>query len=468
MLIRFNVKNFLSFSARVDPVSGQLASQEFSMIPGKVRNKMEHIYENHKQSLLKFAAVYGANASGKSNLVKALDFMQKTIVTGKVPSNSTEKYSKLESENKNLPTYFSLEILLDNHSYEYGFELILQTGQFVSEWLYEISKESQKCLFEKKENGKKYVFENELRSISNLEMYAQDIIGSNILLLSLMNQNKEGFYVKNPNALILKDIFRWFQNSIDIIYPNRPISDFSYLTEIGNMPEVSRLISAFGTGISEINSIEIPIEKMLAVLPTFIKKEVSEQIEAITKVINISNENNSPRKIQKWAGLIRSPNQLFTLEIDDNAKPTVREIKFTHQNNSYTFDLSEESDGTVRLFDLLEMLVSNKEKTYIIDELDRCMHPCLTYKFIETFLEYAKERKVQLIVTSHESRLLDFELLRRDEIWFVDKNIKGESTLYSLEEYNERFDKKVDKAYLEGRYGGVPLFTTMFPIEKGK
>ena len=71
-----------------------------------------------------------------------------------------------------------------------------------------------------------------------------------------------------------------------------------------------------------------------------------------------------------------------------------------------------------------------------------------------------------MIVTTHESRLMDFDLLRRDEIWFVDKDQNGASNIYSLEEYNERFDKKIDKAYLEGRYGGVPLFTSIFPIEE--
>jgi AAA15 family ATPase/GTPase len=70
------------------------------------------------------------------------------------------------------------------------------------------------------------------------------------------------------------------------------------------------------------------------------------------------------------------------------------------------------------------------------------------------------------IVTTHESRLLDFDLLRRDEVWFVDKNEKGESSIYSLEAYNERFDKKIDKAYLEGRYGGVPIFSSIFPVKK--
>ena len=104
--------------------------------------------------------------------------------------------------------------------------------------------------------------------------------------------------------------------------------------------------------------------------------------------------------------------------------------------------------------DLLEVLLSGKGKTYVIDELDRCLHPSLTYKFVDTFLQLAEKRAVQLIVTTHESRLLDFDLLRRDEIWFVNKRKSGESDIYSLEEYDTRFDQKIDKAYLEGRYGG--------------
>ena len=86
---------------------------------------------------------------------------------------------------------------------------------------------------------------------------------------------------------------------------------------------------------------------------------------------------------------------------------------------------------------------------------------------MDTFLELAEQKNIQLIVTTHESRLMDFDLLRRDEIWFVNKRKSGESDIYSLEEYNARFDQKIDKAYLEGRYGGVPVFSTVFPIREG-
>ena len=116
--------------------------------------------------------------------------------------------------------------------------------------------------------------------------------------------------------------------------------------------------------------------------------------------------------------------------------------------------------------DLLDILFSNEGETYVIDEIDRSLHPCLTYKFVQKYLRLAAKRDLQLIVTTHESRLLDFGLLRQDEIWIANKNLGGATELYSLDEFNVRFDKKVDKAYLEGRYGGVPIFDTIFPVER--
>ncbi|MDR2827882.1 MAG: AAA family ATPase [Acholeplasmatales bacterium] len=133
--------------------------------------------------------------------------------------------------------------------------------------------------------------------------------------------------------------------------------------------------------------------------------------------------------------------------------------------NNKTASLEFESDGTMRIIKLLEILLNeNSENIYLLDELDRCLHPQLTLKFVQLFLEKCGNNmnKNQLIVTSNASILLDLNVLRRDEIWFTEKK-NGESIIYSLERYNERFDKKVDKAYLDGRYGGVPVFEPYLP-----
>ena len=171
-------------------------------------------------------------------------------------------------------------------------------------------------------------------------------------------------------------------------------------------------------------------------------------------------------KIQEFTAIMRTRRAFFIIYVDKSEMVTLYTIKFSHNKSNILFDLSEESDGTVRILDLLEILLSEPGSIYILDELDRCLHPSLTYKFVETFLKLAEQKNIQLIVTTHESRLLDFDLLRRDEVWFVNKRKSGESDIYSLEEYNARFDQKIDKAYLEGRYGGVPIFSTIFPIKE--
>jgi hypothetical protein len=459
MLIRFNVKNFLSFSEREEG-----KTEEFSMLAGKVRSKREHLYDNGKIKLLKFAAVYGANAAGKSNLVKALTFMQRIVLLG-LPKGYTDKYCKVSDENKNKESYFEVEILIGEKYYAYGFEVILNQGKFVSEWLVELTTDNrEKIIFNRDIIKGTYEFGDEVNIkglIDKLDVYAEDIReDSSVLLLSIMNQNKKMLYQQYERAAVFQDVYMWMKNGLDINYPDRPISDYSYMAETENVEEVCRIISAFGTGITGFKMVEVPPEKVIERLPKRVRDKLMEDIEK--KSADIKNG----AELEKIGIIMRSNRDFFILNIDKEENIICQTIKFSHGKENILFNLSEESDGTVRILDLLEVLLSGEGKTYVIDELDRCLHPSLTYKFVDTFLHLAAQKNIQLIVTTHESRLLDFNLLRRDEVWFVNKRKSGESDIYSLEEYNARFDQKIDKAYLEGRYGGVPVFSTVFPIKE--
>ena len=106
------------------------------------------------------------------------------------------------------------------------------------------------------------------------------------------------------------------------------------------------------------------------------------------------------------------------------------------------------------------MLTKSANKVYVIDEMERSLHPKLTSKFIELFEVMHPEQKIQLIFTTHESSIMDQELFRRDEIWFVERDKNNNSSIYSLDRFKERYDKKLSKAYLEGRYGAIPVFTS--------
>lgn len=468
MLIRFNVKNFLSFSTRDDS-----QAQEFSMIAGKVRNKKNHLYDDGKLKLLKFAAVYGANASGKSNLIKAIDFMKNTILTG-LPKGHTEQYCKVDPINRDKASYFELELLLNDHYYAYGFEVILNKSQFVAEWLVELTPDG----------NEKIVFTREIRTGAfdageifkdkqfkeKLNLYADDIKNDeSALLLSVMNQYKKNLYSVHQEALLFKNIYEWFLLCLDINYPDSPISNYSYMANSANIDEVCRMISAFGTGITSYQVVPVPVEKIVSKLPKFIVEDISDKLEQATSKNRISlSEPPKPEDAtdRKFSFIMRSKEDFFIIESDLDGQLIGKTIQFSHGEKNVLFNLNEESDGTIRILDLIEVLINTTgNKVYLIDELDRCLHPSLSYKFVETFLQFAAQRNIQLIVTTHESRLMDFDLLRRDEIWFVNKDNSGQSDIYSLEEYNSRFDQKIDKAYLEGRYRGVPIFSTVFPIE---
>lgn len=452
MLIRINVGNFLSFND----------VQEFSMLAGKVRNKSNRLYVDDSIKLIKFAAIFGANASGKSNLISAMKFVQSMILKG-FPKDSLWKYCKLYIENKDKASYFEFELKLYDKYYSYGFEAILSKQQIISEWLYEICPSGQdKEIFSRNTVNEKYSVSKYFSSkelLAKLNVYADDIKSDgSVLLLKLLNQNKNTLYAEYEESRVFRAVFKWFQTQLDINFPDRPISDYSYFVSYQDIKTICSTLEAFGTGITKYSIVETSPEKMGKEIPPKIVEDIISKLNEQKMVDEYENRDTTI--------ILRGDKSFFIFENDDDNNITCKTIHFNHGNENIFFELSEESDGTTRLLDLLTVLFENRKgSVFVIDEIDRCLHPQLTYKFVSEYLKIATRQEIQLIVSTHESRLLDFDLLRKDEIWFVDKNTCGESTIYSLDEYNERFDKKIDKAYLEGRYGGVPIFSSVFPVE---
>lgn len=455
MLIRFKVSNFLSFDNM----------QELSMISGKARLKDNHI-QNDKDTLklLKFSALFGANASGKSSLLKAMAYAQNVILGG--IQFSSNLYCKIHSENKEKITSFDFEVKIDDKYYSYGFDVLLYKNSIKAEWLYELKNGEERKIFVREINkkidlDKKYF--NDKDSYERLKIYAMDIENQdNVLLLTVMNKNKNSLYSnKKNNIIIFNKLYEWFRQTLTIILPgSKPIDD-SYYSSEENLEKITDIVSKFGTGISKCKIEKINREELSAKVPPQILNDVIKFTE--NNYMNLSKQKD--KNIVKASSFLRVDNELYIFEKTNSESIEIKTIKFEHENNDGEYSFSEESDGTIRLLDLIEILLhSERNKVYIIDELDRCLHPQLTYRFIENFLNQKNNTNVQLIVTTHESRLLNFDLLRRDEIWFANREKNGPTKLYSLEDYNERFDKKIDKAYLEGRYGGVPIFETIFPI----
>lgn len=448
MLSEFKVGNFLSF----DEI------QTFSMEAGKVRSNIDRVYLDRNFKLLKFMAIYGANASGKSNLVSAFDFAQTVIVRG-VPTSCSNCYCRLKDDNKNKPSRFEFTIKIGNDKYVYGFDILVSSASFVTEYLKQIRYgTTYKTVFFRDISTGKYEVNTYFKDTAineRLKIYAEDVKeDSSILFLRIMNQNKDSLYVNDSDIKIYKLVYNWFKYKLSVNYPDRPITNYSYLMDSESVNQIGKLLSSFGTGVSEFVIVDVALEKVTANVPKDIMQDVFDTLNEQKKLCEEKNIDNTA------AVMIRSTedNSMFIIELD-NENVQCKTLEFKHERTNAVFSLEEESDGTIRLLDLIELLLSkDNERIYIIDEINRRFHPLLTYKFVQEYLKLASLRNIQLIVTTHESKLMDFNLLRKDEIGFIDKDENGRSTIFSLDTFSERFDKKVCKAYFEGHYGAIPRF----------
>lgn len=446
MLVSISVRNFCSFQEK----------ETFSMEAGRTRNFTNRTIRMASTKMLKFKAVYGSNASGKSNLVKAIDFMQTAVVAG-IPSNAASDYCRLLDDNISRPTYFEVEVVLSGVYYTYGFELILYEGRFTKEWLFEQKGQKKRLVFSRDIVNATYDIASHVGNAAlneRLKIYADDIKSDgSILFLRSMNQNKDSLYDKNVKISVFRSLYRWFKYDLSVNYPDEPITQYTYLFDSQGSAAAEKMLARLDTGISKVSFYDEPNDKVLAQFPKpfaqRILDELSEQkaqrnkegIEDPPAVVVRSNEGHSM--------------YLIELRGEDIICKT---LKFNHKHSNALFTLNDESDGTVRLLDLIEILLSkSSNKVYVIDEVNRCLHPIITKQFVKDFLELAIDRNMQLIVTTHETCLMDLELLRQDEIGFIEKRESdGSSRIFGLEDYGARFDKRIRSAYMKGQYDAVP------------
>lgn len=452
MLIEFRVKNFKSFKEL----------NKFTLVKGKQRFFEERIGHVDKLSVLKFSGIFGANASGKSNLVRAIKIMQFIVTHNSVPIDAMNEYFKLSSECENKPTYFEVLISIGEDIYTYGFEVNLKTWKIETEWLFKLHYKTDKTINETKIfdrlNGE-IEFSSEKDADDRLKVYREDVkLFQNNLFLSHVGRN--GFLVDKTNKIMkeILNVYNWFLTSLSVLYSGEPFVTPEFVHNL-NTEEISKLLSSLDTGIKyvELQEVdEIDFKKDFYTTGTTLN-DILRTFESQRFILN------NGRKLTPTA-LLRTPNDYWVIKYNDNKLSFSRLVFYHDVDKRVPFMLGNESDGTLRLFELSGALLNKEnDRTLIVDELDRCLHPMLTVEFVKLFLKKAsnEQDRSQLIVTTHESHLLDLDLLRRDEIWFVVKK-EGESSIYSLETYNVRFDKIIDKAYFEGRFDGVPVFESAF------
>lgn len=441
MLIRFTVDNVLSFNSE----------QELLLTPGKNRNHSDHVIKKEKSrdvDILKSAVIYGANASGKSNFIKAIYLMRKILLRNEGDTILYD-YFMLDGDSAKRPSKLEIEFNINGYNYAYGFTFTRK--EIVSEWLYYFNKEKDFKIFERKTDGKnvEVTFDNlklKRKEIANLEFLGKITNPAECFLHSLNNSNVESIEGINH----LRDAYLWFDECLTIIFPD---SKFEAL-EIGidDNDKFKDLfawaLEYFGTGISGLESTEVDFFSSEVKLPPEFKEKLQKEMKVNDQGI-ISAMDDIRFRVKKIddGGLLAS--KIMTQRESRNMVDSI-----------VNFEINQESDGTQRIMDFIPAMaeLQHHNRVFIIDEIERSLHVNLVRKFISMFYELTTDVRSQLIVTTHESALLDQELVRKDAVWFVEKNKEGESELRGLDEYNIRKDLDIRSGYLHGRFGAIPKF----------
>ncbi|MEH2463336.1 AAA family ATPase [Nostoc sp.] len=414
MLIEFSVGNYRSFKEQVT----------FSMVAANLVAKDKKLDENNvfevdnDLKLLKSAAIYGANASGKSNLATALNFMKWFMINSSRETQSTEKIDveqfKLSTETEGKPSFFEIVFLMNGKRYRYGFEATID--KVVSEWLFYVPKLKETKLFERK-----------LDKISVSKTYKADGIQQktrrNALFLSVSAQF---------NVHIAEKILDWLTNKVALI---STLNDRGYrgytlscLMDNENKDEIFQLLKKLDLGFSDVTveESEITADSLPKGLPDELKN----------LILNGKGKLSSVQTIHQ--------------KFDGKGSPVSIEI----------FNLDEqESEGTKKVFALAGPLVDTLKngKVLIIDEFDARIHPLISRAIVELFnSKETNPDNAQLIFMTHDTNLLNNKLFRRDQVWFTEKNRYGITDLYSLAEYNISNDASFESDYIQGRYGAIP------------
>lgn len=443
MLARIKVENFKSFDKEM--VLNMISST-------KIRSKMDHsVQVASKLKFLKHAVIYGANASGKSNLIDCISFFKDVVENG-LPINCQKLYCRNKEENRAKDSHFEIQIEIEGKFYAFGFSAILSERRITGEWLYELFPNRKETIIYEREADHIPVL-NEVLKItqeekSRFNTYAQDF-ADNITGLFINELNRGKKYSDGSFFCSIVNVFKWICDKIVVITPSSRFINFQQYYDKESLSKINSLIKTFDTGVSDVRIEETDISELEKMIPEPVLRTMRDSL--------VMKKNENPNADARISG--RSDKAFFSIELDKDGEVKVETIKMKHGKSICDFSFDEESDGTRRLFDLMDILLNKYEDMVIfVDELERSLHPKLTEHFLVLFNEHHLNQKVQLIFSTHEASIMDQKLFRRDEFWFVERDKDNNSQLYSLDRFKERYDKKLSKAYLEGRYGGIPIF----------
>ena len=437
MLIRFQVKNLYSFEEET----------EFNLLT----NDSEHLPHHKKHcngvDFLRLSAIYGANASGKSNFVRAIGLLQNIVKKGKIIDEVSDYKFKLSKEALTKPISLAIELLSNSKMYYYT--LTFDQKKILNETLVETFKDKEdRIVFERSLTNERQeipFIESQVKNEKErmfLELLSDKLLSKDELLLTFLTQ-------KYPNEYAdINNVFEWFSDVLIVLNSNFKIRGIAHKfdTDDSTTMFANAFIPTLGTGIQKID-----IQK---------REIVGQGNEMNYLKDNIKNDQE-----QLFTNTNPDTGEEITFVMEENDKIFAKRIFTEHldkEGHKVFFPFGWESDGTKRLLEYTPLIngVINAEVVFVVDEIERSIHPMMIKELIRK-ISSDTSAQGQLIFTTHESCLLDQEILRTDEIWFTQKDKGGATHMYSLSDFNISNTANIEDGYLNGRYGGIPFLSNL-------
>lgn len=418
MLIDFSVTNYRSIRER--QTLSMVASAYFKEL--EALNTFDAGTGEKAPRLLRSAVLYGPNASGKSTLIQALKFMRDQVLDSQKESQAGDEIGtvpfKLSSDSRDADSEFEIAFVELGVRYEYGFRCNHQ--RFTEEWLYAYPQGRAQKWFHRVfdvEAGKDvYKFSSFFEGDRKRQDWKAQT-RSNALFFSTAIQ---------LNNAQLMPAFEWFKKRLRVVTLSKGLMSNYSMTRCRDEGDKAKIIAFMNAADLSIANISLKTavfspEALPKNLPTQVKEEFSRQMNG--------KERTTVRFVHR--------------DIDTNAP-----VEFLEE---------EESDGTRALFAFAGpwLDVTENERVLVVDELDTSLHPLLVHHLVK--LLHHQGTKAQLIFTTHDTTLLSQKLLRRDQVWFMEKDAAHATQLYPLSQFSTRENEAVERGYLNGRYGGIPF-----------
>ncbi|MHB1175107.1 MAG: AAA family ATPase [Sulfuriferula sp.] len=418
MLIEFSVTNYRSILER--QTLSMAASSYFKEL--EALNTFDAGLDKKAPGLLRSTVLYGPNASGKSTLIQALKFMKDQVLNSQKESQAGDEIDtvpfRLTAGSRAADSEFEAMFVEQGIRYEYGFRCNRQ--RFTEEWLFAYPNgRAQKWfhrVFDQEAEKDIYKFSKSFEGDRKRQDWKAQTRANALFFSTAIQLNNEQ----------LKPAFEWFKQRLKVIDSAHDLGNGYTMTRCKDDADKSRIIEFMNSADLSIADIRLKSEAF--------------SLDSLPKELSAQFKEEVSRKL--------SGKKLMSVRFVHHDVETKEAIEFNED---------EESDGTRALFAFAGpwLDVTKNDRVLVVDELDTSLHPLLVHHLVN-HLHHAGT-KAQLIFTTHDTTLLSQKLLRRDQVWFMEKNARNATRLYPLSDFSPRENEAVERGYLNGRYGGIPF-----------